>query len=71
MVVLGTRPDSTNILLVNRIEGQIIEFRGFEATIFGDQLRKCTSKSIYLDIFASTFPNNNHCFVHPIFPSFG
>ena len=49
MVVLGTRPGSTTILLVYRIEGAIIEFRGFEATIFGEiELRQCT------------FPNNNY-----------
>ena len=33
---VGTRPGSTTILLVYRIEEAIIEFRGFEATIFGD-----------------------------------
>ena len=60
MVVLGTRPGSTTILLVYRIEGAIIEFRGFEATIFGEiELRQCT------------FPNNDYCFVHPIFSYFG
>ena len=60
MVVLGTRPGSTTILLVYRIEGAIIEFRCFEATIFGEiELRQCT------------FPNIDYCFVHPIFSSFG